>query len=336
MQPGAITGRVGGPLGQLPDRATGQSVRASLFGNFAVVTAQPRDTNEVIATVQHALIGATRTVLTRKLMRNEIAIPTIGHSMPALTPEIVQAANLEAPGIQIQSLELNVRVDAPEGPAPYAGPMPPDPMTAAASAYKQALAEELDPRNKEYEVRVDIGGFRLRGSTDQGFDGAGLGKQIKDKAVSNLIWWAGGCLIMSLVGIGVLGLGWYIYGEVLAGASGQGPATSSTVTEASWDGKTPFTCAAGQNLKLSKVKATLASGTAITASASCKLELVDVEIDAPVPLQALGNAEVSVKGGKLKGKPDAVKALGNAKVTLAGTTVEGKTSALGGAKITGP
>jgi hypothetical protein len=209
-------------------------------------------------------------------------------------------------------------------------------MQSAANAYKQALADELDPRNRDYELRVNVGGFKLKASTDEGFDAAGLKKQVTDEAKSTAIWWAAGCAILAVVGIGVLAVAWYVYTEVMATSRGEIAATSKDVQAASWDGKTPFSCGAGQNLRLSAVTATLASGTAITAAANCKLELSGVDVTAPTALSVLGNAEVTVKGGRLAGSEYAVKALGNAKVVLEGTQVEGKTQKLGPATITGP
>jgi hypothetical protein len=288
--------------------------------------------------VQQGLLSAINQVIVQKLAAGQIAVPTITHSLPALTGEIVQASGLAERGIQIQNLQIQSQVEPPAGaPQPYTGPMPPDPMTSAANAYKQALADELDPRNREYALQVNVGGFKLNASTDEGFDADGLKDQIADKAKSTVIWWGIGCVILAIVGIGVLAIAWYVYTQVMATSRGEIPATSSSVTDSNWDGKTPLLCGAGQNLRISNVTANLSSGTAITASANCKLELVGVSITAPTALSVLGSADVTVKGGSLKGSDYAVKALGaNAKVKLEGTTVDGKKQALGGASITGP
>jgi len=61
-----------------------------------------------------------------------------------------------------------------------------------------------------------------------------------------------------------------------------------------------------------------------------------VNITAPVGIEALSNAKVTVTGGSVTAKTAAAKALGNAQITFSGTQVTGKKEALGAAKITGP
>lgn len=341
MQPGAhgggaITGKFGGRIAAR-DPNTGQPVSGNVFGEFAA-SGGGGDPGFVTARVQQALLAATNDVIVQKLAAGQIAVPTIAHSLPALAGEIVHASGLAQQGIQIHNLQINANVEPPAGaPQPYTGPMPPDPMTAAANAFQQRAMEELDPRNREYQVDVKVGGFKLSASTDEGFDTDGLKDQIADKAKSTVIWWGIGCFILAIVGAGVLAIAWYVYTQVMATSRGEIPATSSSVTDSNWDGKSPLLCGAGQNLRISNVTANLSSGTAITASANCKLELVGVSITAPTALSVLGTADVTVKGGSLKGSDYAVKALGaNAKVKLEGTTVDGKKQALGGASITGP
>ena len=80
-------------------------------------------------------------------------------------------------------------MEAPPAVQPYQGAMPPNPMQATANAFQQAAQDELDPRNYEYEAQVNVGGFKLKASTDGGFDADGLAEQAKDKAKSTVIWW---------------------------------------------------------------------------------------------------------------------------------------------------
>ena len=323
-----IEGRFGGRF-DVRDPSTQQPVSGKTFGSYSgTTTGDPQMAQQW---AQQKLTRAINEVVAQKLMQNQIAVPTIAHSMPALIPEIIQASGLAADGVQISQLQIQVQIDPPaNAPQVYSGPMPPDPMQSAANAYKQALADELDPRNKEYGVRVKVGGFNLDASTDGGFDTDGLKQQLGDKAKSTVIWWGIGCAVIGLVGVLLLGIGWYAYTQVVATSA---PAASKAVADATWDGTTPFVCTGGKNMRLSNVTAS----KGITANANCVLELVNVNVTAPTALSALGGAQVTVKGGSLTGTIAAVSALGSGtKVTLQGTTLSGPKKSLGGAEITGP
>jgi hypothetical protein len=77
------------------------------------------------------------------------------------------------------------------------------------------------------------------------------------------------------------------------------------------------------------------AGTAITATGSCHLTLVDVNLSAATGIDASGSAVVTVQGGSITATSRAVHASGSAQVRVSGTRVSGKTSAEGGAKISG-
>lgn len=326
------TAQLGGPIGPLLDPATGQSLQANVQGSF---TYSPAGDASAVARLQAALLHATQQVVADKLARNQIAIPTLAHSLPHLTAEIIHASGAAAMGVQVHGLQVNVHVTAPAGPAPYAGQLPPDPHTQMQNRMQQIAQDRLDPRNYEVKATVEVGGFKLNASSDKGFDSDGLAKQATEKAKTELVWWGIGCVVVGLVVIGLAGLGFYIWYQVKKSSSPPS-ADSAEVEKASWDGKAEFTCGGNDSVKIEGVKAKLASGTAITAQGSCRLELVDVEIDAPIAIYAGANAKVVVKGGAVQGKDAAAKALGNATITFEGTKVTGKKDALGGAKITGP
>ena len=118
-------------------------------------------------------------------------------------------------------------------------------------------------------------------------------------------------------------------------AHGGGAAATAPAKAQTWDGKAPFICSALDNVKLENVTANLTSGPAITASAGCQLTLVNVNVSAPVAIDASGNAKVTVTGGSIKGTTSSIVASGNAQVIVSGAKVDGKTQASANGKIVG-
>lgn len=332
------TGQLNGPI-TLQDPTTGQQVRANVSGTFTFQV--QGDPNQYVQHLQSALLGAAGRVLSQKLSQNQVALPTIAQSMPYFLQEIVAASGAQQMGAQVGQLQLNVQVEQPQAVAPYQGQLPPDPHTQMQNRMAQIAQERLDPRNYEYEAQVNIGGFKLKASTDKGFDSAGLTNQVKEKAKTEIIWWGIGCVVVLLVVIGLAVLGWYVWAKFKEGTkkgdweSGSA-APAGEAEEKKWDGKSTFSCGAGDVVKIKGVKADIKSGTAVNAGANCQLELEDVDITAPVGIQVGANAVVTVKGGSVNGKDAAAKALGNGKIIFKGTKVTGKKEQLGGAKIEGP
>ena len=328
------TGQVGGSVGPFLDPASGQQVTGTANGSYAFEYAG--DPNAVLQHLQAGILRAATAVIQQKLAANQVALPTLSHSMPHFVPEIVAQSGAQQMGVQITQLTLNVTAQSPAMVAPPAmGAMPPTPMQAMQNSFKQQAQERLDPNNYEVRAQVNVGGFKIKGSTDGGLDTEGLKNQVVDKAKSTIIWWAIGCVIIGLVILGLVGLAGYIF--YVARASTAGPATTSAGAEtADWDGKSTFTCGAGDNKRIKGVTAKLASGTAIKAIGSCRLEIVDCTIEAPKGIDAMGTAIIVVKGGSVTSSELAANAMGTATITFEGTKVTGKTKTLGaGAKITG-
>lgn len=324
-------GQLGGNIGPFRDPTSGQSVTGTVAGSFTF--AGPGDPNAMLPQVQAALLGAITQVIGQKLSSGQVAIPTIAGSVPYFVNEILAAAAPAAPGVQISGLQLQVNVQNPyaAGPGGMAGPMPPDPMTAMKNAFAQQAQERLDPRNYEYEAKLNVGGFKIKASTDGGIDTDGLKNQVKDKVKTEIIWYGIGCVIVGIVIIGLIGLAWYIFREASGGNAPSGPGKAAT-----WDGKSKFSCSGNDNVKLEGVTANIASGEAISAMGSCKLELVNVNITAPDGISAMGSAQVTMKGGSVTAKNTAAKVVGaGAQITFQGTKVSGKKEAVGG-KIVGP
>ena len=198
---------------------------------------------------------------------------------------------------------------------------PPDPDGSAAYAAQLGFA----PRKANFTV-VGMGGVNLKINT---------GKMERDltNKVSSMIWgWVIGAIIIGVMVVVGVGVGIWVYMQSKSMSTASASGTPKSVT---WDGTSPFSCGGADIVKLEKVKATLTTGTAITAAGNCQLTLVNVDVAAPLPIEATGNAKVTVTGGSLKGAPDAIVAGANAQVTVAGATVTGKAKSSGNGKILG-
>jgi hypothetical protein len=321
------SGRLGGRIGDFRDPSTGQLVGGNVFGDFTFQLMGPGDPNNAQQYAASQLMIAIKTVIAQKLASNQIAIPTISHSMPHLQGEIIAAAGTQQAGIQIMSLNLQVQMDAPPQAAQPPMQMPPTPMQSMQNAFAQEARDRLDPSNYEVRAKINVGGFQLKASTDGGIDTDSLGEQAKDKVVSNLIWYGAGCFILLFVLGGVAAI--VVYAFMGGGAVGSTKAGT-------WDGKTTFSCGGNDNVTIEGVTANIASGTAVNAGANCQLTLVNCNITAPTGINAGANAKVTVTGGSVTSSDTAAQALGNATITFSGTKVSGKKSALGAAKINGP
>jgi hypothetical protein len=231
-----------------------------------------------------------------------------------------------------------VQLVAPQGgfAAPQAGmQLPPNPMQSTEAALSR-IAEQNNPLNKEYSLRVDSGllgidvdkdGVRL----DQDKIEKGVKKKVKGAIENVLITIAFVVLFIAIVG----GVGVYVWWKIRSDSSASSsPPDASSATDAKWDGKSTYTCMNGNNV-IKGVKAKITSGPAIKAMGNCKLTLQNVEITAPVAIEALGNAEIVVTGGTLEGTTNSVSAMGNVKITVTGATVKGKKSVMAPAVVTG-
>lgn len=322
------TGQLSGQIGPFRDPTTGQGVPGSVWGTFTYQMTGPGDPNAVQQQVQQYLLRAISGVIEQKLVANQIAIPTIAPSLPHLTNEILAAAGTQQLGVQVTALNLQAQMQQPAAPQqPMV--MPPTPMESMQNAFEQRAREKLDPSNYEVRAKINVGGFQVKASTDGGIDTDGLAKQAKDKVVSNVIWYAGGCLLLIVVLGGV--------GAVVAYyALGGGDGSASAAKAAAWDGKSTLNCGGSDKMTIKGVTANISAGTAVNAGANCQLELVNCNITAPTGINAGANAKVTVTGGSVTSTDTAAQALGNATITFSGTKVSGKKSALGAAKINGP
>ncbi|HTJ84361.1 MAG TPA: hypothetical protein VL400_21730, partial [Polyangiaceae bacterium] len=270
---------------------------------------------------------------------------TLAQSLPYYTQEIIARSNAQSLGVQVTGLNLQVQVQAPTGIVPYQGQLPPDPNTQLQNRMQQIAEQRLNPENYTVKAQINIGGFKLKGSSDKGFDTDGFVNQAQEKAKTEVVWLGIGCAVVGLVVLGAAGLGWYIWSEARKGSAGNKTASGDEsgdskeegdAADAKWDGKSPFNCGGSKHLLIKGVTAKLDKDTAINAAGNCVLDIEDSDITGNVGIQAGANAVVNVKGGKVTGKDAAAKALANAKIHFSGTKVTGKKDALGNAKIDGP
>ena len=192
----------GGVLGPLRDPASGQMVQGNVQGTFEFST--QGDPAAVGQQLKQRLLHALNTVLGQKLASNQLAIPTIQMSLPALMPEIIQAAAAHELGAQLGNVQANVQMASPTAV------QPPDALQAVAGNVADTAKANLDPRNYSYGASLKVGGVRLEADTEDGFDTGGLADQLKDKAKDKIIWWAIGCGVLLLVGAMLAAVAVYI------------------------------------------------------------------------------------------------------------------------------
>jgi len=183
------------------------------------------------------------------------------------------------------------------------------------------------PPNQHPPGSFDMGGGQRLQVTINGKDPE---KFAKDE-VKSMIWgWIIGGIILVVMVLVIGGVVGYVL-LTKDDAPSTGPAAARAAAAGSWDGKSTFECKGNDSITLNGVTAT----AGVKASANCTLNLVGVNITAPIPIEASGNSKVTVTGGSINGSTNSVSASNNANVTLVGTKVTGKSKKAGGAVITG-
>jgi hypothetical protein len=140
------------------------------------------------------------------------------------------------------------------------------------------------------------------------------------------------CLFASVFG-GIIFYVMHEKSEIDAGNTSG--ATGGAGTAATWDGSSTFECGGNDHPILTGQIATLAASPAIRTRANCHLTLENMNITAPVVIDAQGNSRVTVTGGTLNGSQNSITAGANARVDVTGATVTGPVQRSGNAQVSG-
>jgi hypothetical protein len=111
--------------------------------------------------------------------------------------------------------------------------------------------------------------------------------------------------------------------------------TANAKVSHGWDGKSPLNCGGTTELKIENVQASLSAGPAVIAGGNCQLTLKGVSLRAPVVLQVMGNARVTLEDCEIHGTTSAISASGNGQVTLQGSHIDGPINKSGAAQVSG-
>jgi len=228
---------------------------------------------------------------------------------------------------------------APGAPTPYGQPPGAPYGQPAGAPYGQPAAqppEASGPNLPNIGVKMKIEGVPITfGTQGASIDAAKIGQKIGNK-VSSMIWgWVIGGVILLLIVFGFVAVGGYVYYQYRSSASPASPSPGGAARSVKWDGKSPYECAAVDNVVIDGATANLPTATAIKASAGCNLTLNNVKITAATGIDASGNAKVTVKGGSINGSANSIVVSANAQVTVDGTAVTGKTKTSANGKVTG-
>lgn len=302
--------QVAGPIGPFLDNVQQRQVPVVVQATCDYVPSGPAgNPAQLEQHVQQQLLRAIRDVVGRKMANRELTFRHLGAGdVAAVTPEILAASGLEQNGIRVSSLAMSFGIDG----------HPPQPPRQA----QGAPAQGTPPQHNLAQGTFDMGGghqlrLKINGKTPENY--------LKDKASGMIFGWILGAVIVGLMVLTVVGVGIYIY---VVAKSGSSPKAAAV---AKWDGKSTFECAGNDAVVLTGITAT----AGVKASGNCQLNLSNVNITAPVAIEAGANAKVTMAGGSITSSTNSVVASANAKVDLVGTKVSGKSKASGAAKITG-
>ena len=178
-----------------------------------------------------------------------------------------------------------------------------------------------DVRVGDMNVRVKINGMSPE-------------RYAKDRA-SSMVWgWVIGGIIIGIMVIGGVLFGLYLFFSVRSSAANTSTPTARVAADASWDGKSTFTCDANDVVKLKGITATV-SDVGVKAGGNCQLTLENVSITAPTGISGSGNAKITLTGGSITSTGNAVEVDNLSQVNATGTKVKGKVKKQALGKVTG-
>ncbi len=195
---------------------------------------------------------------------------------------------------------------------------------------QQQYPQQHYPQAPQHNVAAGTfdmgGGHQLRVK----INGQSPGDYVKNKIIGYII----GAVITFVMVVGFIVAILYFMNKQASDAAAQASGAPREAKAAVWDGKSTFECKANDAVTLNGITANV-SGTAIKASGNCQLTLVNVNLTAPIAIDAGASAKVTMTGGSITASTNAVVAGGAAKVDLVGTKVSGKSKKSGAATITG-
>jgi hypothetical protein len=333
-----VNGKMGSRLGMFMNPATGQQVGATAMGSYTVEANVAGDPSNVVPQVNAVLVQALKDVIGAKIASRQVPMESVGAAVPQMLGEIAAAAGLERFGARFVALEIHVRMDLPEQPA--AAP------TGFGAPQQPGMPQGWGGAPQQPGMPQGWGGAPQQPAAAGGFGMGGVAGGLVAEAKSRMMWWA----ISAVVFLVVAGFGAFMYYRTThsvesavndanrraAAARENALAAAGATVESDWDGTEPFTCGGSRSVRIEGVRAAFTEGTAIKAAGSCRLELVDVEVSAPVAIEAAASARVTVRGGRITGTEFAAKAGASSRIVFEGTTVEGETKAGPSAAIEGP
>ena len=95
--------------------------------------------------------------------------------------------------------------------------------------------------------------------------------------------------------------------------------------EMRWDGRSTLICAGPMTMQVQDVTVNATFSPAIYTAGRCSLRLTNVDVTAPVVIEATGDSTVTVTGGSLSGSTQAIRASGHAQVRIRGASTHGPT-----------
>lgn len=139
------------------------------------------------------------------------------------------------------------------------------------------------------------------------------------------------CLFASVFG----GVIFFVMRQKAEMDAGNTPGSTGGGTAATWDGASTFSCGGNDAPILSGMTVTLAASPAFHTTGNCHLTLDNMNVTAPVVIEAQANSRVTVTGGSLNGSQNSISASANARVDVGGATVTGPVQRSGNGQVSG-
>ncbi len=318
------TVKLGNKLSGIPDAETGRSLDAQMLAEVEVEVVEPLkmakaaggQAEEVLPFVERQLQQTLERAVF-ELAASGIPAANVQNCQDAMLDKMHGVAQLEAWGIRAVAIEL-LKLIFDQQASPESAPgataiadslevleSPPDPVTHPVANGGQAAwaAGAVQPGPV---AAASVGAMAM-------------GAQPMPSRSQSRAPRRGGMLVLMILGlllVAAVVVGGHLYNEM---QSDEQPATRKPnpkkAKRVRWQGRSTYRCSKG-NKKISNVSASLGQGVAIMATGRCRLSLINVNIEAPVVIQARNDAQVYVIGGSITGTTHSIDVAGDAKVTM--------------------